>query len=109
MNELKQATLYRMVMPEHTCPYGLKSLDLLKRAGYEVDDHHLTDRAQIDAFKKAHGVETTPQTFVDGRRVGGHSEFWIAQTELQAAISGTGSNSLQMRSAAPAAAAGAGH
>lgn len=75
MNERKQATLYRMITPEHTCPYGLKSLDMLKRAGYEVDDHHLTDRAQIDAFKKAHGVQTTPQTFVDGRRVGGHSEL----------------------------------
>ena len=27
----KRAELYRMVMPGHTCPYGLKALDLLKR------------------------------------------------------------------------------
>lgn len=75
MNKRKQGTLYRMVTPEHTCPYGLKSLDLLKRAGYQVQDHHLTDRGQIDAFKKAHDVQTTPQTFIDGHRVGGHSEL----------------------------------
>ena len=27
----KTATIYRMVMPNHTCPYGLKALDLLKQ------------------------------------------------------------------------------
>ena len=31
MSALKHAKLYRMVMPDHTCPYGLKSLDLLYR------------------------------------------------------------------------------
>mgnify|MGYP002651579867 CR=1 FL=1 len=30
MSAPKHATLYRMVMPGHTCPYGLKSLDLLE-------------------------------------------------------------------------------
>ena len=32
----KRAELHRMVMENHTCPYGLKALDLLKREGYEV-------------------------------------------------------------------------
>ena len=27
----KTATFYRMVMPDHVCPYGLKTVDLLKR------------------------------------------------------------------------------
>lgn len=36
-------------------------------------------------------------------------DFWIAQTDLQAAINGTGGNSLQMRGSAPAATADAGH
>src|SRR5947207_2878155 len=27
----KKAVIYRMVMPEHTCPWGLKAVDLLKR------------------------------------------------------------------------------
>lgn len=48
----KQATIYRMVMEKHTCPYGLKSLDLLKRQGFDVEDHHLTSREETDAFKK---------------------------------------------------------
>ncbi|MDN5568259.1 MAG: glutaredoxin [Paracoccus sp. (in: a-proteobacteria)] len=71
----KTASLYRMVMPDHTCPYGLKSLDLLKRQGYEVDDHHLTDRAETDAFKEKHQVKTTPQTFIDGQRIGGYDDL----------------------------------
>lgn len=71
----KQATLYRMVMPEHTCPFGLKSLDLLKRHGYEVEDHHLTTRAETEAFKEKQGVKTTPQTFIDGKRIGGHDDL----------------------------------
>ena len=30
----KKAVLYRMVMPNHICPYGLKAKHLLKGAGY---------------------------------------------------------------------------
>ena len=39
--QAKQATIYRMVTPEHTCPYGLKSIDLLRRKGYAVNDNLL--------------------------------------------------------------------
>lgn len=75
MSAPKNATLYRMVTPEHICPFGLKSLDLLKRKGYEVDDRHLEDRAQTDAFKQQHGVKTTPQAFIDGKRIGGYDDL----------------------------------
>ncbi|WP_339409176.1 glutaredoxin [Pseudomonas sp. EA_35y_Pfl2_R5] len=68
----KQATLYRMVMKNHLCPYGLKSKDLLERKGFDVDDHHLTTRAETDAFQKQHNVETTPQTWIGGQRIGGY-------------------------------------
>jgi glutaredoxin len=71
----KTATLYRMVMPDHTCPYGLKARDLLRRQGYAVEDHHLTTREATDAFKAAHGVATTPQTFIEGRRIGGYDDL----------------------------------
>ena len=30
---LKSAVLYRMVMPAHTCPYGLKAKHLLESRG----------------------------------------------------------------------------
>lgn len=68
----KKAVLYRMVMPDHLCPFGLKSKSILKRHGYEVEDHHLTTRVETDAFKEKHGVETTPQTFIGGERIGGY-------------------------------------
>ena len=70
----KRATLYRMVMPDHVCPFGLKALHLLHRQGYEVDDRWLETRAQTDAFKAEHGVRTTPQTFVGERRIGGYDD-----------------------------------
>jgi glutaredoxin len=63
-----------MVMDDHTCPYGIKTVDLLKRQGFKVEDNHLTSRSDTDAFKEEHGVETTPQTFIDGKRVGGYDD-----------------------------------
>jgi glutaredoxin len=71
----KSATLYRMVMPNHTCPYGLKARDLLQRRGFAVEDHHLTTRAETDAFKAEHDVKTTPQVFIDGQRIGGYTDL----------------------------------
>jgi glutaredoxin len=68
----RKAVLHRMVMPGHTCPYGLKAKDLLERSGFEVEDHPLTTREQTDAFKAQHGVATTPQVFIGDRRIGGY-------------------------------------
>ncbi|GAA6149964.1 glutaredoxin family protein [Pseudooceanicola nitratireducens] len=73
----KTAALYRMVMPQHTCPYGLKSKHLLETHGYDVEDHHLKTREETDAFMREHDVKTTPQTFIDGERIGGHDELRI--------------------------------
>lgn len=71
----RHAVLYRMVMPNHICPYGLKALHLLKQQGYTVDDRWLTTREQTDAFKAEHGVTTTPQAFIAGQRIGGHDDL----------------------------------
>jgi glutaredoxin len=71
----KVAELHRMVMPDHVCPYGLKALDLLRRKGFVVHDHHLRTLAETDAFKAQHGVATTPQVFIDGRRIGGYDDL----------------------------------
>ena len=71
----KKAVIHRMVMANHTCPYGIKAKDLLKRAGYEVENRHLTSREQTDAFKAEHGVATTPQIFIGGERVGGYDDL----------------------------------
>ena len=71
----KTAKLYRMVMPEHVCPYGLKGLRLLRSKGYRVEDNWLRTRADTDAFKAEHGVQTTPQAFIGGERVGGYNDL----------------------------------
>ncbi|WP_370047217.1 MULTISPECIES: MauE/DoxX family redox-associated membrane protein [Salipiger] len=73
----KTAILYRMVMPDHLCPFGLKSKDLLERQGYHVEDHHLTTREETDAFQREHDVKTTPQTFIDGARIGGYDDLRV--------------------------------
>lgn len=60
-------------MLDHTCPYGLKSLYLLKKHGYSVEDNHLTTREATDAFKTKYNVETTPQAFIGEERIGGYA------------------------------------
>ena len=70
----KRAVIYRMVMPKHVCPWGVKAVDLLKKSGFEVEDHHLKTREETDAFKAEHGVATTPQVFIGGKRIGGYDD-----------------------------------
>jgi glutaredoxin len=71
----KKAVLYRMVMEEHICPFGLKAKDLLQRQGYEVEDHWLTSKEQVDIFKEKNHVKTTPQIFINGKRIGGYDDL----------------------------------
>jgi len=73
--DAKTASLYRMAMPGHLCPFGLKSKSLLRRKGFEIDDNLLTTRDEVDAFRAAHDVKTTPQTFIDGERIGGYTDL----------------------------------
>jgi glutaredoxin len=70
----RSATLYRMVMDKHVCPFGLKARDLLQRQGYTVEDRWLSTREETDTFKAEHGVKTTPQTFIGGERIGGYDD-----------------------------------
>jgi len=64
-----------MVMDKHVCPYGLKAKDLLRRQGFTVEDKWLTTREATEAFKDDNGVKTTPQTFINGERVGGYDDL----------------------------------
>ena len=63
------ATIYRMASDDHLCPYGLKSLHLLRRNGLDIDDRKLT-HDQAEVVRERLDVETTPQTFIDGQLVG---------------------------------------
>ena len=73
--EAQSAVLFRMVLPEHVCPYGLKARHLLKSKGYRVQDNLLTTRDETDAFKAKFNVKTTPQVFIGGERVGGYNDL----------------------------------
>lgn len=68
----KKATIYRMVTPTHHCPWGIKAKDILKRSGYEVEDHHLESKEASEAYKAEHGYDETPQIFIEGERIGGY-------------------------------------
>lgn len=65
------AQLYRMEMTEHVCPSGLKAKALLQKKGIVFEDHKLISRDEVEAFKSKHDVPTTPQVWLDGKRIGG--------------------------------------
>ena len=75
MTDDKTATLYRMVLPDHTCPFGVHAKKLLEQAGFDVDDQVLRTRDAVDAFEREQGVDTTPQVFIDGERIGGSDDL----------------------------------
>lgn len=75
MADTRMATLYRMVLPEHTCPFGVRAKQMLEGAGFTVDDRLLRSREEVDAFKAEQGVATTPQIVIDGERIGGSDDL----------------------------------
>jgi glutaredoxin 3 len=75
MADRAEATLYRMILPEHTCPFGVRAKQMLEQAGFAVDDRVLSSREEVDAFKEEHGVDTTPQIFIDEERIGGSDDL----------------------------------
>lgn len=70
-----RVVLYRMKLPDHECPYGLLARRMLEDAGISFDDRLLTSREQVEEFKAKYGVETTPQVFIDGQRIGGSEDL----------------------------------
>ena len=71
----RQAILYRMVLPDHVCPFGVRAKQMLEQAGFDVEDRVLSTREEVDAFKAEQGVQTTPQIFIDDERIGGADEL----------------------------------
>ena len=71
----RTATLYRMVLPDHVCPYGARAHQLLEHAGFEIEEHILSTRMEVEAFKEEHDLQTTPLIIIDGERIGGCEEL----------------------------------
>ena len=76
----RTATLTRMVLPDHECPYGVRAKAMLEQAGFTIDEHLLSTREEVDAFKQKHGLATTPLIEIDGNAIGGSAdlEAWLA-------------------------------
>ncbi len=70
-----RATLYRMVLPDHVCPFGERAKAMLQEHGFEVDDCLLTSRDQVDSFMAEHGLATTPLVVIAGEQIGGSEEL----------------------------------
>ena len=74
-HELHDVHLYRMSLPEHECPWGLKAIALMNSRGIDFEDHLLRSQDEVNAFKQRHDVATTPQIFSGDRRIGGYSDL----------------------------------
>ena len=71
----RTATVHRMVLPDHTCPFGERAKRLLEERGFAVDDRILSSRDEVEAFKAEHGLSTTPLILIDGEAIGGAAEL----------------------------------
>jgi glutaredoxin 3 len=89
MGTVKRATLYRMVLPDHVCPYGERAKGMLEEHGYAVDDCLLTSREDVDSFKAEHGLATTPMIVIAGEPILGSAELAaFLRDEAEGAIPG---------------------
>lgn len=79
----KQFTLTRMVLSDHECPFGVRAKALLDDAGIDYEENILKTRDEVEAYKQEHDVQTTPQVFVDGERIGGSDalEEYLAKAD----------------------------
>jgi glutaredoxin len=75
MPDQRTATVHRMVLPDHTCPYGVRAKEMLEERGFAVDDQILGSREEVEAFKSEHGISTTPLILIDGEEIGGSAEL----------------------------------
>ena len=80
LSEQRSATLTRMVLPDHECPFGVRARAMLEQAGFTIDEHILSTREEVEAFKSERGLATTPLIEIDGETIGGCSdlEAWLA-------------------------------
>lgn len=72
---MPKAILHRMELPNYNCGYGTAARDLLRREGFEIEEHILRSRRATDNFKDKHHITTTPLIFIDGVKIGGFTDL----------------------------------
>ena len=63
------------VYQKEGCPFAAKATELLDRQRVPYRLHVFADATEEQLFKEEHGVDTTPQVFIDGQRIGGYTEL----------------------------------
>ena len=71
----RTASLTRMVLPDHECPFGVRAKAMLEQSGFTIDEHILASRDEVEAFKAENGIATTPLIVIDGETIGGSSDL----------------------------------
>jgi len=71
----RKATLYRMVLPDHVCPFGVQAKELLEERGFEIEEHILGTREEVEAFKAEQSIDTTPLVIIGDERIGGSADL----------------------------------
>lgn len=61
-----------------TCPYCVKAKVLLDKKGAAYTEIDVTndDQARMDLIKKANGIRTVPQIFIDDAHIGGCDDLY---------------------------------
>ena len=83
MTDTRKAVLHRMVLADHICPFGVRAKQILQSEGFEVEDHILRTREEVDAFNAERGLATTPLIEIDGEVIGGSDDLerWLAKVD----------------------------
>ena len=74
-HELHDVHLYRMSLPEHECPWGLKAIALMHSRGIGFRGSPAQQSGRGQRVQAAAHVATTPQIFSGDRRIGGYSDL----------------------------------
>ncbi|SFQ11950.1 Glutaredoxin [Nitrosomonas cryotolerans] len=63
------------VFRKETCPWGKKAIKLLGDKGVDFHDHIFKSTEDEEDFKTKWRVDTTPQIFLNGERIGGYTKL----------------------------------
>lgn len=73
------------------CPYCVRAKNLLKSKGAAFEEHDVTgdDAAREALLKRANGMRTVPQIFINGQHIGGSDDLYALEQkgELDALLS----------------------
>ena len=71
------------VYSSNYCPYCVKAKALLERKGVDFEEIDVTndDEARMALVKKANGLRTVPQIFIDDKHIGGCDDLYALDSK----------------------------